>query len=121
MTNKELIAGLRNLGLSDSAIIAVLSEQTTAAPAPAAAPEPKAQAPAAPEPKAPAPAAAPEPAAPAPAAPAPDPREDKILAAIEKLTGAIFAQNAKSTGRETPAETVDDILAGALRGDEPRK
>lgn len=112
MTNKELIDGMKALGLSDSAILAVLSEQTpTAAPAaPAAVDAPAPEA--APEPE-------PEPAA--PAAPAPEPREDKILAAIEKLTGAIFAQNAKFTGRETPAETVDDILAGALRGTPPRK
>lgn len=102
MTNRELITGLKDLGLSDSAILAVLSEQTTAAPAAPSAVE------------APAPEAAPEPEAPAPApaAPAPDPREDKILAAIEKLTGAIFASNARSTGRDTPAqETVDDVLA----------
>jgi len=102
MTNRELITGLKDLGLSDSAILAVLSEQTTAAPAAPAAVE------------APAPEAAPEPEAPAPApaAPAPDPREDRILAAIEKLTGAIFASNARSTGRDTPAqETVDDVLA----------
>lgn len=102
MTNRELITGLKDLGLSDSAILAVLSEQTTAAPAAPSAVE------------APAPAAAPEPEAPAPApaAPAPDPREDKILAAIEKLTGAIFASNARSTGRDTPAQdTVDDVLA----------
>ena len=102
MTNRELITGLKDLGLSDSAILAVLSEQTTAAPAAPAADN------------APAPAAAPEPEAPAPApaAPAPDPREDKILSAIEKLTGAIFASNARSTGRDTPAqETVDDVLA----------
>lgn len=106
MTNKELIAGLKNLGLSDSAILAVLSEQTTtaapAAPAAVDAPAPEA----APEPEAPAPAAAPA------AAPAPDQREDKILSAIEKLTGAIFASNARSTGRDTPAQdTVDDVLA----------
>lgn len=102
MTNRELITGLKDLGLSDSAILAVLSEQTTAAPAAQSAVE------------APAPEAAPEPEAPAPApaAPAPDPREDRILAAIEKLTGAIFASNARSTGRDTPAQdTVDDVLA----------
>lgn len=109
MTNKELIKGLKDLGLSDSAILAVLSEQnTTAEAAPAEPAADAAPAPAEPEP-------APEPAA------APDPREDRILSAIEKLTGAIFAQNAKTTGRETPAETVDDILAGALRGTPPRK
>lgn len=104
MTNKELIKGLKDLGLSDSAILAVLSEQTTTA-------EPAAPATV----DAPAPAAAPEPEAPAPAPasdPAPDPREDKILSAIEKLTGAIFASNARSTGRDTPAQdTVDDVLA----------
>lgn len=104
MTNKELIAGLKDLGLSDSAILAVLSEQTTTA-APAAPAAVEAPAPAADPEPAPAPAPAPE----APAA-APDPREDKILAAIEKLTGAIFAQNATQTGRATPSETVDDIL-----------
>lgn len=103
MTNKELIKGLKDLGLSDSAILAVLSEQTTTeASAPAADPEPKA----------PAPEAVPEPETPAAAPAAPDPREDKILSAIEKLTGAIFASNARSTGRDTPAqESVDDILA----------
>lgn len=102
MTNRELITGLKDLGLSDSAILAVLSEQTTAAPAAPSTVEALAPA-AAPEPEAP---------APAPAAPAPDPREDKILAAIEKLTGAIFASNARSTGRDTPAQdTVDDVLA----------
>lgn len=110
MTNKELINGMKALGLSDSAILAVLSEQNSmAAPAPA---EPEAV-------EASAPAADPEPE-PEQAA-APEPREDKILAAIEKLTGAIFAQNARYTGRETPAETVDDILAGALRGTPPLK
>lgn len=105
MTNKELIDGMKALGLSDSAVLAVLREQTNTATA----------APAAPAAEAPAPEAAPEPEpepAPAPAAPAPDPREDKILAAIEKLTGAIFASNARSTGRDTPAqESVDDVLA----------
>lgn len=98
MTNRELIQGLKDLGLSDSAILAVLSEQTTTAtPAAPAAVE------------APAPAPDPEPT-PAPAPAAPDPREDKILSAIEKLTGAIFAQNATQTGRTTPSESVDDIL-----------
>lgn len=109
MTNRELIDGMKALGLSDSAILAVLREQTNTATA----------APAAPAAEAPEPAADPVPE-PEPV-PAPEPREDRILAAIEKLTGAIFAQNAKFTGRETPAETVDDILAGALRGDAPRK
>lgn len=107
MKTQELIKGLKDLGLSDSAILAVLSaesetEAAAAAPAPAdPAPEPEIT-------NEPEPAQA-------------EPREDKILAAIEKLTGAIFAQNARQTGRTTPAETVDDILAGALRGDKPRK
>lgn len=107
MNNRDLIDGLKNLGLSDSTVLAVLREQTNTATA----------APAAPAAEAPEPAADPVPEP----EPAPEPREDRILAAIEKLTGAIFAQNAKYTGRETPAETVDDILAGALRGDAPRK
>lgn len=113
MTNRELINGLKELGLSDSAVLAVLREQTTTATAAPAAPAAEAPEPAADPVPEPEPTPEPE--------PAPEPREDRILAAIEKLTGAIFAQNAKFTGRETPAETVDDILAGALRGDSPRK
>ena len=70
MTNRELITSLKDLGLSDSAILAVLSEQTTAAPAAPSAVE------------APAPEAAPEPEAPAPA---PAPSEDNDLDLVRQL------------------------------------
>lgn len=64
----------------------------------------------------PAPAEAPAPAAPAPA-PQPEPRkDDAILAAIEKLTGAIHASNMRrdSAGDPGQAETTDQILANLL-------
>lgn len=60
---------------------------------------------------------APQPAETVPAAPAPEPRkDDAILAAIEKLTGAIHASNIRRdgmTGPEQP-ETTDTILANLL-------
>ena len=59
----------------------------------------------------PAPAEAPAPA------PQPEPRkDDAILAAIEKLTGAIHASNMRrdSAGDPGQAETTDQILANLL-------
>ena len=55
---------------------------------------------------------------PAPAAAAPEPRkDDAILAAIEKLTGAIHASNIinSSAGDPSAKETADDILAAMIR------
>lgn len=48
---------------------------------------------------------------------APDPRkDDAILAAIEKLTGAIHASNIRnSSAGDIPKETADDILAALIR------
>ena len=59
---------------------------------------------------------APQPAETVPAAPAPEPRNDAILAAIEKLTGAIHASNMRrdSAGDPGQAETTDQILANLL-------
>lgn len=60
---------------------------------------------------------APLPAETVPAAPAPEPRkDDAILAAIEKLTGAIHASNMRrdSAGDPGQAETTDQILANML-------
>lgn len=52
-----------------------------------------------------------------PAAPAPEPRkDDAILSAIEKLTGAIQASNIRSMSAGDPAqaETADTILASLI-------
>lgn len=44
--------------------------------------------------------------------------EDKILKAIEKLTGAVLSRNINSLGREdTPEESADDVLGSLLRGE----
>lgn len=60
---------------------------------------------------------APQPAETVTAAPAPEPRkDDAILAAIEKLTGAIHASNIRRDGMAGPeqTETTDTILANLL-------
>lgn len=95
---REQVEALRNAGIPDKTIIDLIISETSAALAPD--PEP-APAPADPEPEAPKPETAPE-----------DPaKEDRILAAIEKLTGAIFAQNGRTLGRETEQEnSVENIL-----------
>jgi hypothetical protein len=62
-------------------------------------------------------AEAPKPTETVPAAPAPEPRkDDAILAAIEKLTGAIHASNIRRDGIDGPEqpETTDTILANLL-------
>lgn len=61
----------------------------------------------------------PAPAEIAPPAPAPQPeprKDDAILAAIEKLTGAIHASNIRgaSAGDPAQAETADQILAQVI-------
>lgn len=99
---REQVDALRAVGIDDKTIIDLIIKETAAAVAPD--PEPAA-APADPEPEAP----KPEPAA-SPAAPEPE-KEDKILAAIEKLTGAIFARNGQTLGRETDQDnSVESIL-----------
>lgn len=109
---REQVDALRQAGIPDKTIIDLIISETSAALAPEPAPAP---APADPEPEAPAPAEPAEPETPQaePEAPA---REDKILAAIERLTGAIYNQNVLFSGREdTPKESADDIIGKALR------
>lgn len=109
---REQVDALRQAGIPDKTIIDLIISETSAALAPDPAPTP---APADPEPEAPAQAEPAEPETPQaePEAPA---REDKILAAIEKLTGAIYNQNVLYSGREdTPKESAADIIGKALR------
>lgn len=47
--------------------------------------------------------------------------EDKILAAIEKLTGAILTRNINSIGREDSVpDDADKIIGALLRGEPPK-
>lgn len=119
---KEQVQLLRDAGISETAIIDRILQETAAGgspdgfalrqqqPEPEPAPEPEKQ------PAEPARKAA-EPARKADPVPDPQPaREDKILAAIEKLTGAIYNRNVLSSGMEdVPAETAADIIGKALR------
>ena len=70
----------------------------------------------------PAPEADPEPEAPAPEvqpATVPEPK-DPVLAAIEKLTGAVQLMNVRGLSMEVPKkESTDDILASVLAGPRP--
>ena len=110
---REQVDALRAAGIPDKTIIDLIISETSAALAPDQAPAP---APADPEPEAPAPAEIPaEPEKPQ-AEPAEPAREDKILAAIERLTGAIYNQNVLYSGREDkPEESAADIIGKALR------
>ena len=103
--SKDQVQALRDAGISESAII----DRILADPAPA---DPKPADPAPADPK-PVPAdPKPTPADPKPAQPVD--RTDDILAAINKLTGALQLSN-QQTGREGGApESVDDILASVL-------
>lgn len=93
---KEQVQALRDAGISESAIIdRILTDPAPADPVPA---DPK--------------PADPKPADPKPAQPVD--RTDDILAAINKLTGALQLSN-QQTGRAGAAsESVDDILASVL-------
>ena len=88
---KEQVQALRDAGISESAIIdRILTDPAPADPKPAD----------------------PKPADPKPAQPVD--RTDDILAAINKLTGALQLSN-QQTGRAGAAsESVDDILASVL-------
>lgn len=47
--------------------------------------------------------------------------EDKILAAIEKLTGAVLTHNVNSIGREDNVpDDADKIIGALLRGEPPK-
>lgn len=107
MIDKKLIEKLSKAGVDPAVIVSMLldddePEQKTAEaaadPAPAPAPEP----------------------APAKPAEAPQPAgvtNDAILAAIEKLTGAIHANGIRSASAGDPetAETTEEILAKMIR------
>lgn len=93
---KEQVQALRDAGVSESAIIDRILQET----ADAVAPDPE-------------PSEAPESPAAAPAA-APADRTDEILAAINKLTGAIQIRNQHGGRDEAASQSVDDILASVL-------
>ena len=102
MIDKALIKKLSMAGVDPAVIINLIvsdeEETPEAAPDPAPVPDPQ---------PAPAPAPQPQPAA---------PNNDAVLAAIEKLTGAIQASNIRgaSAGDPASAETADTILANLL-------
>ena len=106
---KEQVQLLRDAGISETAIIDRILQETSGSPdgfGNETQTEPE-----------PAPAPIPETPAPEPAPAAPEPmREDRILAAIEKLTGAIYNKNVLGSGMEdVPKETAADIIGKALR------
>lgn len=101
MIDKALIKKLSTAGVDPAVIINLIvtdeEEAPEAAQDPAKVPEPQ-----------PAPAPAPQ--------PAPAANNDAVLAAIEKLTGAIQASNIRGASAVDPAgaETADTILANLL-------
>lgn len=115
---KEQVEALRSAGISESAIIdRILAESAGPGPEnpdagkkpePDKKPEPQKQQ--EPEKKT-------EPET-QPAAPAD--RTDEVIAAIQKLTGAVLGHNVNGTGTDTLGETGDDIIGKLLRG-EPEK
>lgn len=98
MFTRDQLKLLKAAGVEDAVLIRLLfddqeAEEVPADPAPAPDPEP-----------APAPAAAPI-----------ETGADKILAAIERLTGAVQASNMRSMdGGQPVRETADDILASLI-------
>lgn len=115
---KEQVQMLRDAGISETAIIDRILQETSDAVSPDGFGKRQPQ----PEPE-PTPEPEKQPAEPVKPDPVPDPvpdpqpaREDKILAAIEKLTGAIYNRNVLSSGIEdVPAESAADIIGTALR------
>ena len=98
MFTREQLKLLKAAGVEDAVLIRLLFDDQEAEEAPAD-PEP-------------APAA--EPAS-APAAAGVETGADKILAAIERLTGAVQASNMRSMdGGQPVRETADDILASLI-------
>lgn len=98
MFTREQLKLLKAAGVEDAVLIRLLfddqeAEEVPADPAPAPDPEP----------------------APAPAAAVVETGADKILAAIERLTGAVQASNMRSMdGGQPVRETADDILASLI-------
>lgn len=116
---KEQVEALRSAGISESAIIdRILAE--SAGPGPenpdAGKKKPEPEKKAEPE-KQPEPEKKPEPET-QPAAPAD--RTDEVIAAIQKLTGAVLGHNVNGTGTDELGDTGDDIIGKLLRG-EPEK
>ena len=105
MLPKDLIKKLNEAGVDPTVIVRLMLDD-----------EPETVTPDDPQDPAPAPAPAPAPE-PAPA-PAPEPPagSDKILEAIERLTGAVQAANIRSMSAGDPAaaETADEILASII-------
>lgn len=98
MFTREQLKALKAAGVEDAVLIRLLFDDQEAEEIPAD-PEP-------------APAA--EPAS-APAAAGVETGADKILAAIERLTGAVQASNMRSMdGGQPVRETADDILASLI-------
>lgn len=103
MLPKDLIKKLNEAGVDPTVIVRLMLDD-----------EPETVTPDEPQDPAPAPAPAPEPApASAPEQPA---GSDKILEAIERLTGAVQAANIRSMSAGDPAtaETADEILASII-------
>ena len=107
---REQVDALRAVEIDDKTIVDLIIGETAAAvtPGPAPKPEPEKQ----PEPeKKPEPEEKPEPEKVPEPAKQDSGKEDKILAAIEKLTGAVFARNGQTLGRETDQDnSVESIL-----------
>lgn len=98
MFTREQLKLLKAAGVEDAVLIRLLFDDQEAEEVPAD----------------PAPAPDPEPAS-APAAAPIETGADKILAAIERLTGAVQASNMRSMdGGQPVRETADDILASLI-------
>lgn len=98
MFTREQLKLLKAAGVEDAVLIRLLFDDQEAEEAPAD------------------PATVPDPEpAPAPAAAGVETGADKILAAIERLTGAVQASNMRSMDGGLPVrETADDILASLI-------
>lgn len=98
MFTREQLKALKAAGVEDAVIVRLMfddqeAEEVPADPAPTPAQEP----------------------APEPAAAGVETGADKILAAIERLTGAVQASNMRSMdGGQPVRETADDILASLI-------
>lgn len=107
---REQVTLLREMGISEKDIIDRILQETSDAVSPEgqAANQPDPEPVSTPE-EQPEPEAQPE--------PVPQPgRDDAILAAIEKLTGAIYSHNVLSSGTEdVPTKSAADIIGEKLR------
>lgn len=107
MFDKKLMKRLKEEGVDPAVILKIMLEDD----------EEKQETPAAAADPAPAPSTEPAPAKPAETPQPAGVTNDAILAAIEKLTGAIHANGIRSASAGDPetAETTDEILAKMLR------